>query len=428
MLIPYLFIAALTGGRADTVAIIGVNVITMTTDRVDSNRTVIIAGDRVLAIGDARGTPVPAGARRIDGRGQTMLPGLTDMHVHLTTSAELPMYLGYGVLAVRDLNGSPQTLAWRDSIVRGLLTGPRIFSSGPMLAGKEIPWSNKVVPAYAADATQAVRAQRAAGYDQIKLYDGLSKEAFTAAVAEARRLGMPSSGHIPVDVGFAGVLASGMTGLEHLDKTVFAVLQHDLDTTRIPAIASAIKQSGMWVTPTLASMMELSDIGAGRFDSLMSRPEALAAPADIREFWRSITARMRGNRQLGAARFNPWTGFQVKLAAGLLTAKVPMLAGTDLPNAVLVPGYSLHEELAALSLAGFSRYQALEAATINPARFFKQDSAWGTIAVGRKAEVILVRGDPISDPLTLMSPVGVRTGGRWFDEGTLASFRRGSGR
>src|SRR5206468_1781216 len=144
-------------------------------------------------------------------------------------------------LTVRDLNGSPQTLAWRDSIARGEMFGPRLFVSGPMIAGSGIPWSNKVVPATTTEADSIVIAQKRAGYDQLKIYDGLSVEIFNEVMAAAKRTGMKSSGHVPEAVGFDGVLASGMNGLEHLDKTVFATMRHNLDTLLVPSVVDRIK-------------------------------------------------------------------------------------------------------------------------------------------------------------------------------------------
>lgn len=416
---------ALSLATGDTIAITNVNVLAMTANRVDSAQTVVIAGDRIIAVGPVARISVPPGARRVDGRGRFLLPGLVDMHVHMTTAAELPMYVGYGVLTVRDLNGSPHTLAWRDSIQRGLILGPRIYTSGPMLAGRAISWRNKVTPSSAAEAIATVREQKRLGYDQVKLYDGLSREVFAAAVGEAKRLGMQSSSHVPQDVGFAAVLQSGVTSLEHLDKTLFNVLGHAMDTLRLPSIAAQIRQAGVWVTPTLASMVELSHVGSGRYDSLMARPAVQSSPPELRDFWQTITARIRGDRPLAAgSKYNPWTTFQMQFARELLRAGVPMLAGSDLPNAVLVPGLALHEELVALTEAGFAAYQAIEAATSAPARFLGQAADWGTVAVGQRANLLLVGGDPRGSLGVLAAPDGIMVAGKWIDREALASMRR----
>jgi len=416
--------AALLAALADTLVIADVSVLPMDRPAVLDHQTVVVANGRIIALGPANAVTVPRGARVIDGRGKFLLPGLADMHVHLTTAEEFPMYIGNGVLTVRDLNGSPETLAWRASTADGGVLGPRILASGPMIAGASIPWRNKAVPLTPAEADSIVRAQKAAGYDQIKIYDGITKAVFDATIAAARQVGLPVSGHIPNTVGFDAVLAAGVS-LEHLDKTVFAVTQHDLDTALIPSIVSRIKKAGVWVTPTLESMVQMSKISTGRFDSLMSRPEALASPSGLHEFWTTISIRLRGNRVLPpTARCNPWCEYQLQLAGALAKADVPMLAGTDLPNAVLVPGYSLHRELQVMVDAGATPYQALVAATSAPAKFFGQEKDWGTVAVGQRSNLLLLEQNPIADVVAVTRPFAVLLGERWIDEKELARLRR----
>ncbi|MDQ6769590.1 MAG: amidohydrolase family protein [Gemmatimonadota bacterium] len=417
-----------TVNAADTLAITDVSVLPMDGPGVLEHQTVVTADGRIVALGAAGKVRVPSGARSIDGRGKYLLPGLADMHVHLSTADEFPMYVGNGVLTLRDLNGSPRKLGWRKAIAAGTMVGPRLFVSGPMIAGSEIPWPNKVVPKTADEARALVLAQKAAGYDQIKIYDGIPKEVFQAAIETATKERMLSSGHIPESVGFDGVLASGMTGLEHLDKTVYATVGDNLDPLQIPSIVARIKASRMWVTPTLESMIQISKAGSGRFDSLMTRPEALSSPPDLREFWTSISSHLKGNRALPAgARCDRYCDFQLRLAGALARAGVPMLAGTDLPNVVLVPGYSLHGELDALALAGLTPYQVLQSATSAPARLFGQESDWGSVAVGRRANLILVDGNPLKDLRTLRDPAGVLLAGRWIERPELRSMRRAEG-
>ena len=411
---------------ADTLVITGVSVLPMDrpTPTVLDNQTVVVADGRIIALGPSGSVFGPRGARTIDGRGKFLLPGLADMHVHLTTVEELPLYVGNGVLTVRDLNGSEETLAWRAAVAASTMVGPRIFTSGPMIAGRDIPWRNKVVPTTAAQADSVVRAQKALGYDQIKIYDGISKPVFDAAMATAKQLGFPASGHIPASVGFDGVLAAGLN-LEHLDKTVFAVTQHELDTLLIPTIVNKIKRAGVWVTPTLESMVQLSKIATGRFDSLLTRPEAVVAPEGLRTFWNTFSSRLRGNRTLPPnTRCNPWCEYQLRLAGALAKAGVPLLAGTDLPNAVLVPGYSLHREIEVMVEAGATPYQALVAATSGPARFFNQESDWGSIAVGRRANLLMLERNPLEDVDALNRPFAVVLEGRLIGEAELARMRR----
>jgi imidazolonepropionase-like amidohydrolase len=413
--------------RTPSITITDVTVLSMVPGEAPMpHRTVIIAAGRILRIAAPGAARIPTGAHLVDGHGKFLLPGLADMHVHLSTSEEFPMFIGNGVLTVRDLNGSPEILAWRDSIARGTLTGPRLFVSGPMLADS-VPWRNKATPHTAEEAIATVKAQKAAGYDQIKIYDGISAPVTRAAITAARQLGMPSSGHIPLSVGFDSILTYGMDGFEHLDKIVYQAFGHTFDTLKIPEVAARIRASGMWVTPTLESMVQLAKIGSGRFDSLMARPEALASPAATREFWTTVSVRLKGNRTYPPELpYGPWTAMQFRLAHALAEAGVPMMSGTDLPNAVLVPGYSLLRELDVMVEAGIPRIKVLEATTSAPARFMRQASSWGTVAQGAEATLLLVDGDPRESFSVLANPAGVVLRDSFLDRKTLAAMRHAS--
>jgi hypothetical protein len=218
-----------------------------------------------------------------------------------------------------------------------------------------------------------------------------------------------------------------MNGLEHLDKTVFATMGHNLDTTLVPSIVDRIKRSGMYVTPTLESMVQLAKIATGGYDSLMNRPEARRAPAELRDFWTSVTSRLKGNRTPApGVRYNAYADMQFRIAGALARAGVPLLSGTDLPNAVLVPGYSLHRELAMLVEAGLTPFQALEASTSAPARVLGEANDWGTVAVGRRANLLIVDGNPLADLSTLHTPRAVVLNGVVYDDAQLRAMRDGA--
>ena len=172
-------------------------------------------------------------------------------------------------------------------------------------------------------------------------------------------------------------------------------------------------------------MTQLALLRHGVLDSVWARPDGRPAPAPLREFWTTVSSRLKGDRpQAPGTRYNAWTDFQLRLAKALAEAGVPLLAGTDLPNAVLIPGYSLHDELDALVEAGLTRYKALEAATSAPARFMRQEADWGTVAPGRQANLVLVGANPLDDLGTLRTPLGVVLAGRWLDRGELARLRK----
>jgi imidazolonepropionase-like amidohydrolase len=401
-------------------AFVDVSVIAMTDSTVRGHQTVVIERGVITALGDRASVKPPAGALVVDGRGKFLMPGLADAHVHIMEEADLDQFLAWGVTTVRELTGSPATLQWQQRIARGERLGPRIVTSGPLFAGPDVPWRTKVVPRDPAAARAEVRRQHEAGYDFIKIYDGLTVELYTAIADEAARLGMPLTGHIPEQVHLARVLAARQN-LEHTDKLVFDMWGHSFDTTRIDSVARAIRTAGVFVTPTIASMELTARIGAGGFDSLLERPEAMrAGPATV-SFWCKVSAQHSGGH--GAGRrgpdgVNPWTDFQLKVIAGERRAGVPLVAGSDSPNAALAAGSALLEELRALTRAGLTSYEALRAATVTAARALGDTTA-GVIAPGRRADLVLLTANPLDDVQALERNEGVMAGGRWLPRAEL---------
>lgn len=402
-----------TGTQGRSVVFVDVSVIPMTTEGLLEHQTVIVAEGRISELGPHSRITPPSGALVIDGRGKFLMPGLVDAHVHLMEDADLQQFLSYGVTTVRNLMGSDESLRLKRAVADGSMTGPRIITSGPLFAGPAVPWRNKVVPADPGAARAEVRRQRDAGFDLIKVYDGLAPDVYAAIMDEASRNGMPVTGHIPAEVHLAGVLRARQD-LEHTDKMVFDAWGHAFDAARIDSIAVAIRAAGVMVTPTIASMQQLARIGSGDFDSLLVRPEARRVGSATLAIWCEVSSRMRGSRMPGpGVRYNPWTDFQMQVVAGLARAGVPLVAGTDYPNAMLAAGSGVLEELRALDEAGLTPYEALVAATRTAGKAIG-DSTSGFIARGARADMILLAANPLNDLRALDTNDGVMAGGKWF--------------
>src|SRR5689334_10323263 len=381
-LIACLGLLALLAVRASSpaaLAIADVAVIPVATDGLIPHQTVVIRDGRVISIGPARSTTAPSDARVIDGRGRYLIPGLVDAHVHLEEDADFPQFVASGVTTVRDLMGSPETLAWRAATANGTLVGPRVIAAGPLFAGPQVPWRHKFVTSDPDSARAEVRRQKAAGYDLIKIYDGVPAPVYAAVLDEARTLGMTVTGHIPAAVHLAGVLAAHQN-LEHTDKVLADVWGHTFDTTRIDSVARAIAVARVFVTPTIASMQQLARVGTRGFDSLLARPEARRVGAATLDVWCSYTSRLRGSREVPAGtRYNAYTDFQMKIIGAEQRAGVPLLVGTDYPNAMLAPGTGVIEEMLALHESGLTNADVLRAATATAGRAIG-DTTSGIIA------------------------------------------------
>ena len=210
------------------VAFVNVNVIPFDRERILGAQTVIVRDGRITQIGPASNVKVPDGALKIDGRGKYLMPGLADMHVHLypgagqqndLASQQLQLFLANGVTTVRNMIGKPEHLLLRDRVAKGELPGPTIYTAGPPMLGNTVPTP--------ADAERAVTEQKKAGYDFIKVHEGLSPETYAAIVATAKRVGIPFAGHVTATVGLKRALEARQTSIEHLDGYLQAMVPDD---------------------------------------------------------------------------------------------------------------------------------------------------------------------------------------------------------
>jgi imidazolonepropionase-like amidohydrolase len=394
------------------------NVLSMTNQQVARNQSVLVRAGRIERI--APNLQAPSNACRIDARGKTLMPGLADMHVHMSPS-DVPLLLANGVTLAREMNGTPALVALRDSIASGKVFGPRLLVASPLLAGVPQRWRHRLVTS-AQDAYAAAHDAKAAGYDYLKIYDGLSAEAYAALVEAGHTLGLPLDGHIPQAVGLEGVLAAGQT-IEHMDKIVSAISGGaGLDTTRIASARALFRKYGVWLTPTLSSLKALDMAGTPAYTTRLAGPDMAYVDSATLAFWRAF-GRPR-DRAAGPTRYYQ---YEVKLLAGLHEDSLPMLLGTDTANPLMVAGFAVHEELAVLTRdAGFSNFEALRTATSNVGRFLHEPTT-GTLQVGAAADLVLVAGDPLLDLGLLRRPAGVMVKGVWLDrsqlDGMLASAR-----
>lgn len=433
-----------TATAGATLAIVGATVLPMTAaDAELRDATVLVRDGRIVAVGPAAEVAVPAGAERVDGRGRFLVPGLVDAHVHLEYGddpAILALFVASGVTTVRSMDGRPHVLDWRARTASGALVGPRIVTAGPILDGDPPTRDDNMVVRDAAAAESLVRAQADAGYDLVKVYDALSPAAYAGVVAAARARGLPVVGHVPNAVRVDGALAAGQRSLEHLAELGPALEAADspfrgrwhwakryvampIDTLRADTLARRIAAAGAWVVPTLAQahreLAPAESLAAWRL-----APEMAFIPEPGRAIWdaqlRDATSRMDADdwALVAAGRAN-----RAAVVRRLHAAGVRLAVGTDTPNPFLVPGASLHEELALLVAAGLPPAAALRMATAEGAALLGLADA-GTIAVGRRADLVLVAADPRADVGALREPVGVVLGGRWHAGDALRSARR----
>jgi imidazolonepropionase-like amidohydrolase len=384
--------------QAGDIAFVGATVVPMDREGELTDQTVVVRGDRIVLVAPAKSIDTK-GATVIDVKGKWLTPGLADMHVHTWSDRDFAMYLLNGVTTVRDMFGSPQHLQWRSAIESGKLEGPTLFTAGPIVDGAPPTWPGSTVVTTPDAAREAVRAQKTAGYDFIKIYNGLSAEAYDAIAAEAKAQGIPFAGHVPNAVGIEKAITSGQRSIEHLDGYIPMRSEPHTDA----AIVAATAKSGVWNCPTLVVMDRI-----GRIDNiagLEKTPGLDYVSAAVREQWNpkndfrfqtwtpEMFTALRAKNELGK-----------KLVADLSKAGAHLVLGTDTGNPYVVPGFAVHDELALLVEAGLTPWQAMRMATVAPADLVDQAGKFGVIAPGSRADLIVVDRDPTKDIGALAKP------------------------
>jgi imidazolonepropionase-like amidohydrolase len=402
--------AATAEGGPKTTAFVNVAVAPMDRDRILTNQTVVVTGDRITAMGANETTKIPDGALRIQADNQYFLiPGLADMHVHLRYETDLSLLIANGVTLVRNMKGSPFHLKLRGEVASGARIGPRIVTCGAQLRGEN---TNARTPE---EARALVAEQAAQGYDFIKVYDGLTKEAYAAIVSEAARRHLPVAGHVPTAVGVEGALAARQASIEHAEQYVYHYFgdfaSFDLDRAKIPIIASRTAAAGTFVTPTLGYIGDYV-LEVENRDEVFRRAEMRFVEPETYAWWKT-------SERSSASLNRIINSFQKDLVKGFRDAGVKMLAGTDFYIFGSVPGFSLHRELHALVEAGLTPFQALSTATRNPAEFFQTTDTTGTVGVGKAADLVLVSGNPLDDIDNTRRIVGVMAKGNWMSRDDL---------
>ena len=399
------------------VAFLHVNVISMDREKVLEDQTVVTQGSSIVQIGDFRTVKIPPKARRIDAKGKYLIPGLADAHVHLESQVEFALYLANGVTTVFNLDGRPGHLLWRHQVAAGTVLGPTIFSTGPIFHQKRMPEED----------VRLVDAQTAAGYDAIKVYNEVSKEEYPALISEAKSKNLLLMGHVARGAGFEMTLQSGQS-IAHLEEIMYTYFnpQHDdefdhivFDESKIPVVTRMVKDSGIYVTATLDNFSRIV-LEATDLDAFLKNPELnYVAP------WTLLQFEPPNNRYKN--RFGPdkyavlenLLAFQRKLLKSFSDAGVPLLAGTDATEVGPVAGFGLHHELQEFVNDGLTPYQALQTATINVAKYLRQSDKFGTIEIGKRADMVLLSGDPLAKIANTKTIAGVMVRGQWLDKAQL---------
>jgi imidazolonepropionase-like amidohydrolase len=389
--------------RAGAFALVGATVIDGSGAAPIADATVLVRNNRIAAVGPRASTPVPAGVPSVDARGRFVIPGLWDSHAHASQTDWAPVYLASGVTTIRDMGGEEGFLiAMRDAVDARRALGPRYVLAG--LVDGPGPHAFGAVTAGTPEEGAAVtRRYHGEGFVQMKIYSDVNADVVRAITAEAHKLGMTVTGHVPTDIGSAqAAVDAGFDGIAHMQLR--GVSGSDASKAQI----AFFKAHGTVMDPT-ESWNELSGRPAATpLESIL--PGVSRLPMPLARMFASMSA---GNGDSAAA--HQRIVESVKLLKDAVDGGLLVLAGTDKG----VPGFSLQREIELYVEGGMTPLEAIQTATIMPARSLKMDADVGTIAVGKRADFVVLAGDPIADIHNIRKAVQVAANGSLYDCNTL---------
>lgn len=394
-------------------AITHVTLIDATGAAAKPDMTVIISGNRIVKIGKTQKIKIPQDARQIDATGKFLIPGLWDMHVHIgdedfDKTATLRLFITQGVTGIRIMDGAPEHHLWHREIENGMLLGPRMFIASPVIGFGDSKLST-------AAARAEVRKAKQAGADFIKVHDNVPRASYFALMAEAKRLKLPVAGHVPFSITAAEASHAGQKSIEHLT----GLDEAKADRNKAQALLRLFKKNQTWQCPTLIMRHNYALLNDPR---LPNDARLKYVKPSWRRRWLSMAQAAETWSADEAAKRREIIRQEDKLVGEMQRAGVGLLAGTDDANPFCFPGFSLHDELALLVAAGLPPLAALQAATLNPARFFHQLDSLGTIEEGKLADLVLLDANPLEDIHNTKRISAVIANGRLSDRTTLAEL------
>jgi imidazolonepropionase-like amidohydrolase len=415
------FVALEQSSSALDLAFIGVNVVPMDRHGLLNNQTVVVRDGRIGAVGPAGSTRVPEGAPRIEGRGKYLMPGLGEMHGHIPspleprefTEAVLFLYVANGVTTVRGMQGAPGQLDLRERAKRGELLAPNLYLAGPPFSGKTI----KSVE----EAIQKARQQKAEGWDLLKVLTGLARDHYDAMARTAKEVGISFAGHVPADVGLLHAIQSGQETFDHLDGYI-EYLEGDKGPVADPKfqeIAKLSRETGVWVVPTMALWETLR--GTTDLATLRAFPELKYMPPQQIQQWTSAQENLFKNPDFKPDVARNVIQNRMRLLKVLNDGGVKILLGSDAPQRFSVPGFSIHREMRRMADAGMKPYDILRSGTYNVGLYLKEKDNFGTIEVGKRADLMLLNANPLEDIDNIARRSGVVVRGRWLSEREIQS-------
>jgi len=421
------------------IAFIDVAVVDTAASSVQLKRTVVVRGERIDGVYPAS-HPLQAACRRISGEGRFLIPGLTDSHVHLfgysrsgegdpvTEGVILRMLLANGVTSAVVMEGSPATLHLRQEIRAGRVTGPTLYSAGPLIQAPNTgaPPGRRTFRT-PEEVAHEIEEEKRLGYDFVKVHGAMPAETYAALIATARREGLPVIGHIPDNLGVDAALDSRQKMIAHAESYLQTYFEFHRSLPTEPAeidtmareVAAKTAKAGAYVQPTLSVFRQIISQVADA-DPLLQRPEMrLMPPAAIGDWLPQRNPYLHNWSYANLDHFKAQYRMMQRLVRELRDAGVPLLVGTDDMVPMQLPGFAMKAEMEEMQEAGLTPFEVLKAATVTSAQFLGRQDRSGAVRAGYDADLVLLDADPLEDVSNVFRQAGVMLHGRWLDEASL---------
>lgn len=417
-------------GAQERFAISQVNIIDPGSRQIIKNQTLYIENGIIKNMGSS--ISYPKEVTTINGSGKYLLPGLAEMHAHTPVPDSsgdikllrqtIELFLVNGVTTLRGMLGQPYHLRLQEDLrIKGHPSPAIIYTSSPSLNGNSLPDE--------ATAERLVKQYKKEGYHFLKIHPGIKRPVYDAVVRTAREVKIDFAGHVPVEVGIYHAASSGQKTIDHMDGMIEALapplpdinqngffgfnVTDLIDPSKIKPLVLHIKKTGAWVVPTQSLFTRW--FSADDPKKMINEKEISYMPSRTRYAWLQSKTNMQSAPGFTPERYQKFLSARQKLLKELYLQKVPLLMGSDAPQVMNVPGFSIHHEMKSWADAGIPTWEILRAATVHVSTFFNSGNSTGVIKKGRRANFILLSANPVDNIENSKSIEGVvGIDGKWI--------------
>jgi len=412
-LAPVFFIA-LTGSAQPDYVVQNVTVIPMHGSQTEmTGQDVFVQMGKISWIG-VTGVRPYGNAEIMNGGGKYLMPGLSEMHAHIPVPRDgddtnvretLFLYLANGVTTIRGMLGNPYHLDLKKQVVSGDIASPRIYTSSPSMNGNSVQTIKEAV--------EKVEQHKSDGFDFLKIHPGIKLDVMGALVATADRVGIRFAGHVPAEVGVSRAIDYHYWSIDHADGFVEGLLPDDptrdlssggffgsnfaadVDLEKLPELAAQAVENEVWLVPTQSLFTRW--ISPTPSKEMMRASEFNYLRPQVRNAWLRSKSQMINNPEYSEDNYHIFLKVRQQILKGLFDAGVKFLLGSDSPQVMNVPGFSIVHEIQAVVDCGIPVYDVLKSGTANPAEFFGATGQYGVVAVGAEADLILLDSNPLDN-------------------------------